>query len=59
MPNDWDIHAVFDGFVVTFDGIEVSTWPTLTGAARGLTLAKQAQADLLHLLTNTLARKEA
>jgi hypothetical protein len=45
-----DLHGCLDGFTVTFHGEEVATWPTLTGAARGLTSAKWALAELARVL---------
>jgi hypothetical protein len=49
-----DLHGTLDGFAVTYCGQQVAEWPTLTGAARGLALAKQA----LVMLAETLAKKE-
>ena len=55
MPDDFDLCGCFDGFVVTYDGEEVASWPTLTGAARGLTTAKEAK----QMLVDALARQAA
>ena len=48
-----DVHATIDGCVLKFHGEEVACWQTLTGAARGLTAAKEA----LVMLDNLLTRK--
>ncbi len=57
MDRLFDLHGCLDGFVVTYRGRELCTWPTLTGAARGMTLAKEALAMLETCLAK--ARKDA
>ena len=47
-----DLHGCWNGFVVTFHGEEVAKWQTLTGAAHGLRLAREALAMLEQALAS-------
>lgn len=51
-PEELDLHGYVDGFALTWNGVVIGRYRTLTGAARGLTEARQAYARLMSLNVN-------